>query len=60
MLKEICAALLSSDVNVKMVFSLRENLKKILKVDDMAAGLNKRRAIKKVLCHTNSLISRYF
>eukprot|EP01122_Echinamoeba_exundans_P011391 TRINITY_DN4519_c0_g2_i1.p1 TRINITY_DN4519_c0_g2~~TRINITY_DN4519_c0_g2_i1.p1 ORF type:complete len:455 (-),score=136.77 TRINITY_DN4519_c0_g2_i1:69-1433(-) len=49
MLKEICAALLSSDVNIKMVFSLRENLKKVLKVDDMAAGLNKRRAIKKAV-----------
>lgn len=48
MLKEICAALMFADVNVKMVFALRENLKKILKLDDMAGGVNKRRAIKKV------------
>lgn len=45
MLKEVCAALLEADVNVKMVKQLRENVKNVIDFDEMAAGLNKRRMI---------------
>lgn len=45
MLKEICAALLEADVNVKLVKKLRENVKSVIDFDEMAAGLNKRRMI---------------
>jgi signal recognition particle subunit SRP54 len=45
MLKEICAALLESDVNIRLVKQLRENVKSVIDFDDMAGGLNKRRMI---------------
>eukprot|EP00053_Salpingoeca_punica_P008441 m.75773 g.75773 ORF g.75773 m.75773 type:complete len:532 (+) comp14608_c0_seq1:128-1723(+) len=49
MLKEICAALLESDVNVKLVFNMRKNLKSVIDFEEMAAGLNKRRIIQKAV-----------
>ncbi|PWA02578.1 hypothetical protein BB558_001275 [Smittium angustum] len=45
MLKDICAALLSSDVNIKLVFSLRENIKKTVNLEKLAAGVNKKKII---------------
>ena len=45
MLKEICAALLESDVNVYLVKKLRENIRSVIDFDDMAQGFNKRRMI---------------
>lgn len=45
MLKEICAALLEADVNIKLVKNLRENVRLVIDFDDMAGGLNKRRMI---------------
>ncbi|CAK9807359.1 Signal recognition particle 54 kDa protein [Anthophora retusa] len=45
MLKEICAALLEADVNIKLVKELRENVRRVIDFDDMAGGLNKRRMI---------------
>ncbi|XP_031787788.1 signal recognition particle 54 kDa protein [Nasonia vitripennis] len=45
MLKEICAALLESDVNIRLVKNLRENVRSVIDFDDMAGGLNKRRMI---------------
>nr|CAG4643852.1 EOG090X03VW [Lepidurus arcticus] len=45
MLKEICAALLEADVNIRLVKQMRENLKSVIDFDDMAGGLNKRRII---------------
>ncbi|PFX23134.1 signal recognition particle 54 kDa protein [Stylophora pistillata] len=45
MLKEICAALLEADVNIKLVKKLRENVRSAIDFDDMAGGLNKRRMI---------------
>ena len=45
MLKEICTALLEADVNVKLVGRLRENVRKAIDFEEMAAGLNKRRII---------------
>ena len=43
MLKEICAALLEADVNIRLVKKLRENVKSVIDFDEMAQGLNKRR-----------------
>ncbi|CAD5125242.1 DgyrCDS13484 [Dimorphilus gyrociliatus] len=45
MLKEVCAALLEADVNVKLVKTLRQNVRSVIDFDEMAAGLNKRRMI---------------
>lgn len=45
LLKEICSALLSSDVNVLLVKRLRENIRSVIDFSEMAAGLNKRRMI---------------
>lgn len=48
-LKEICKALLQSDVNVKLVAALRTNVKKRVNVEELAAGLNKRKIIEKAV-----------
>ncbi|KAI6175516.1 Signal recognition particle 54 kDa protein [Aphelenchoides bicaudatus] len=47
MLKEVCTALIESDVNVVLVKTLRENIKKNTNFDEMAGGVNKRRLIQK-------------
>ena len=49
MLKEICAALLAADVNVKLVFNLRKNIRDRIKFEDMPAGMNKRKAVQKAV-----------
>ncbi|CAK9304768.1 unnamed protein product [Gordionus sp. m RMFG-2023] len=49
LLKEICTALLESDVNVKLVKTLRENVRAAIDFDEMAAGINKRRMIQTVV-----------
>ncbi|GBF94810.1 signal recognition particle 54 kDa [Raphidocelis subcapitata] len=48
-LKEICKALLQSDVNVKLVAAMRSNVKKRVNVEELAAGLNKRKIIEKAV-----------
>lgn len=45
MLKEICAALLEADVNIRLVKQLRENVRAVIDFEEMAGGLNKRRMI---------------
>ncbi|KAF7488368.1 Signal recognition particle 54 kDa protein [Sarcoptes scabiei] len=45
LLKEICTALIESDVNIILVKQLRENVRSVIDFDEMAAGLNKRRMI---------------
>ena len=45
MLKDVCTALLESDVNIRLVKKLRENVRSVIDFDDMGAGLNKRRMI---------------
>lgn len=45
MLKDICAALLQSDVNIILVKQLRENVRSVIDFNTMAGGLNKRRMI---------------
>jgi len=47
-LKEIATALLQSDVNVKIVAKLRNNVKKRVNMEQMADGLNRQRVIEKV------------
>lgn len=49
MLKEVCGALIESDVNVKLVAQLRDNIKKTINFDDMAGGVNKRRLIQRAV-----------
>ena len=49
MLKEICFALLESDVNVKLVGQLRENVKSAIDFSTLAGGLNRRRMIQSVV-----------
>lgn len=48
-LKEICLALLQSDVNVKLVQTLRKNIKSIVNLNDMAQGVNKKRKIQSLI-----------
>ncbi|CAH1178896.1 unnamed protein product [Phaedon cochleariae] len=45
MLKDICLALIEADVNIRLVKSLRENVKSVIDFEEMAGGLNKRRMI---------------
>ena len=45
MLKEVCAALLEADVNIRQVKQLRENVKLVIDFENMAGGLNKRKMI---------------
>jgi len=49
MLKDICVALMEADVNVKLVQQLRSGVKNALNLDEVAAGLNKRRLIQQAV-----------
>jgi len=49
MLKEIGNALIQSDVNVRLVVTLRTNIKKKINLEELAAGINKRKLIQKVV-----------
>ncbi|KAI8850630.1 SRP54-type protein [Chytridium lagenaria] len=49
LLKDICSALLQADVNAKLVGRLRDNIKKIVNLEDLAAGINKRKLIQKAV-----------
>ena len=48
-LKEICAALLESDVNVRLVQAVRKNIKDIVNLQELAVGVNKRKIIQKAV-----------
>ncbi|ONK81618.1 uncharacterized protein A4U43_C01F31160 [Asparagus officinalis] len=48
-LNEISRALLQSDVQFKMVRDMQTNIKRIVNLDDLAAGHNKRRIIQKAV-----------
>ncbi|KAL9267961.1 Signal recognition particle subunit SRP54 2-like protein [Drosera capensis] len=48
-LNEIVRALLQADVNFKLVSEMRNNIKKIVNLDDLAAGHNKRRIIQQAV-----------
>lgn len=49
MLKEICAALLSADVNVKLVQSLRKQIKASVNFSSLPSAVNKKRLIQKTV-----------
>ncbi|QQP49482.1 Signal recognition particle 54 kDa protein [Caligus rogercresseyi] len=49
MLKELCAALLEADVNIRLVAKLRENVRGVINFEEMAQGLNKRQIIKEAV-----------
>ena len=48
MLKEISNALMAADVQFNLVLKLRKNIRDKVKIEDMAAGLNKRKIIQQV------------
>jgi signal recognition particle subunit SRP54 len=48
-LKDICGALLMSDVNIMLVGKLRNNVKKAVNVPELGGGANKKRIIEKVM-----------
>ncbi len=48
LLKELGNALISSDVNVRLVLELRKNVKAKVNINDVAVGLDKRKIIKQV------------
>jgi len=60
MLKEICNALVTSDVNIKTVMTLRNNIKKQLDVEALASGLDRRRIARKVRCSLRAYIANYY
>ena len=49
MLKEIASALLSSDVNIKLVAKMRKNVKAKINLEELATGLNRRRVIQQAI-----------
>ncbi|KAJ5850661.1 Signal recognition particle SRP54 subunit M-domain [Penicillium solitum] len=49
MLKEICAALLSADVNVRLVGTLRKSIKASVNFASLPAAVNKKRLIQKTV-----------
>lgn len=49
MLKEICAALLEADVNVKLVGTLRKSIKTTVNFKDIPPAVNKKRLIQKAV-----------
>lgn len=49
MIKTIQRALLESDVNVKLVVNLKNNIKKNLDLENMPSGLNKKRVIQQTV-----------
>ncbi|KAI9777245.1 MAG: Signal recognition particle [Geoglossum umbratile] len=49
MIKEICAALLEADVNVKLVGNLRKSIKQTVNFKELAPGVNKKRLIQKTV-----------
>ncbi|EPQ66398.1 Bgt-350 [Blumeria graminis f. sp. tritici] len=49
MIKEICAALLEADVNVKLVGNLRKSIKSLVNFTELAPGVNKKRLIQKTV-----------
>lgn len=49
LLKEVCAALIEADVNIRLVKSLRENVRSVIDFEEMAQGLNKRKMIQQAV-----------
>lgn len=45
LLSDICKALLEADINVRIVMEIRNNIKKIVDLEELSAGTNKRKII---------------
>jgi len=60
MLKEIGNALMAADVEFKLVLKLRKNLSQKINLEEMAAGLNKRRLIQQVFLLPETLLLSFF
>ena len=58
-LNEITRALLQSDVQFKLVRDMQTNIKKIVNLDDLAAGHNKRKIIQQVIAISFRFISLF-
>ena len=58
-LNEITRALLQSDVQFKLVRDMQTNIKKIVNLDDLAAGHNKRKIIQQVIANSFRFISLF-
>lgn len=56
-LNEITRALLQSNVQFKIVQDMQTNMKKIVNLDDLAAGHNKRKIIQQVRFQINTVLS---
>lgn len=48
MVKEICNALVEADVNIRLVASLRKDIKKTVNFKEIGPGVNKKKLIQKV------------
>lgn len=49
LLKEVCSALLESDVNIKLVSKLRDDVKKKVDIKNQPSGTNRKKIIQKTL-----------
>lgn len=49
MVKDICSALIESDVNIKLVAGVRKSIKAAVNFKDLAPGVNKKRLIQKAV-----------
>ncbi|CAJ0751203.1 17757_t:CDS:10, partial [Entrophospora sp. SA101] len=49
LLKEICHALLEADINIRLVGNLRNNVKDNVNIQEVPAGINKRKLIQKAV-----------
>ncbi|CAL2041817.1 unnamed protein product [Caenorhabditis brenneri] len=49
MLKEVCTALIESDVHIRLVKQLKDNVKKSINFEEIVGGANKRRYIQKTV-----------
>lgn len=51
MIKDVCTALLESDVNIKLVVKLRDNIKQKVKTDVTSeeSAINKRKKLQKII-----------
>lgn len=48
MLKEICKALMESDINIRLIQNLRKNIKATITLEENTGAVNKKRNIQKV------------
>lgn len=58
MIKEICAALIEADVNVKLVANLRKSIKHTVNFKELNPNVNKKRLIQKVASPSYTFLQR--